>query len=338
MTIKNISKLSQSELLATKISDLNLPLEKSTIYPLVMQLYQELEKKNLDFKPHVWFSTEWFCPDGIPGFAIPFYLAHPKLLMLEKKIMMQAEGESKRDCLKILRHEAAHAIDNAYNLHKRKKWRQIFGSYTEAYPQTYQPRPNSRKYVLHLDSWYAQAHPAEDFAETFAVWLNPKSNWKNVYQGWPALTKLEYIDELMNELSGKKQTITTKKAIEAHNKLNYTLDKYFQNKKELYSTEQSGYYDQDLRKIFSDHSKYAEEQSAAQFIRQYRVEVREMVAGWTGAPSYSIDQILQEVIERARTLKLRRWKSIAKSKRELTLMIAVQTMNVIHHAIYKFAL
>lgn len=338
MTIKNISRLSQTELLSTKISHLNLSLEKSAIYPLIKQLYKELENKNLDFKPHVWFSTEWFCPDGIPGFAIPFYLAHPKLLKLEKKIMMQAEGESKRDCLKILRHEAAHAIDNAYNLHKRKKWREVFGSYTEVYPQTYQPRPNSRKYVLHLDSWYAQAHPAEDFAETFAVWLNPKSNWRNVYQGWPALNKLEYIDELMKELSGKRQSIKTKKTIEAHHKLNYTLNKYFQNKKELYSTEQSGYYDQDLRKIFSDHPKYTEEQSAAQFIRQYRVEVREMVAGWTGAPSYSVDQILQEVIERARSLKLRRWKSIPKSKRELTLMIAVQTMNVIHHAIYKFAL
>ncbi len=338
MTIKNLSLLSQTELLQTKISALNIAIEKSAVYPLVKQLYSELENKELNFKPHVWFSTEWFCPDGIPGFAIPLYLAHPKLLKLEKKIMMQAEGEAKRDCLKILRHEAAHAIDNAFRLHKRKKWREIFGSYTAPYPTTYQPRPNSRKYVLHLDSWYAQAHPAEDFAETFAVWLNPKSNWRQIYQGWPALKKLEYIDDLMSELKDTKQIITSKKTIEAHSKLNYTLDKYFQNKKELYSTEQSGYYDLDLRKIFSDHSKYVQEQPAAQFIRQYRVEVREMVAGWTGAPSYSVDQILQEVIERAQSLKLRRWKSKPKSKRELTLMIAVQTMNVIHHAIYKFAL
>ncbi len=338
MSAKNISRLSQTELLETKISKLTLNLEKSTIYPLVKKLYLELKNKDLEFRPHVWFSTEWFCPDGIPGFAIPFYLAHPKLLRLEKKIMMQAEGESQRDCLKILRHEAAHAIDNAYKLHKKKKWREIFGSYTAPYPKTYQPRPNSRKYVLHLDSWYAQAHPAEDFAETFAVWLNPKSNWRTVYKGWPALKKLEYVDELMAEIKNTKQIVQSKKTIEAHKNLNYTLKKYFQRKKVLYSTEQSGYYDLDLRKIFSDHSKYSEEQSAAQFIRQYRVEVREMVAGWTGAPSYSVDQILQEVIERASSLKLRRWKSKPKSKRELTLMIAVQTMNVIHHAIYKFAL
>ena len=64
-------------------------------------------------------------------------------------------------------------------------------------------RPSSKDYVLHLEHWYAQSHPTEDFAETFAVWLRPKARWRAEYAGWPALAKLEFVDKLMAELAGR---------------------------------------------------------------------------------------------------------------------------------------
>src|SRR5256885_16453644 len=79
---------------------------------------------------------------------------------------------------RILRHEAGHALDNAYRLRRRKRWRAVFGPASLPYPARYRARPGSRRYVHHLGEWYAQAHPSEDFAETFAVWLTPKSGWR----------------------------------------------------------------------------------------------------------------------------------------------------------------
>ena len=120
-------------------------------------------------------------PDGVPGIAIPFYLAHPRLMKLERKEMLEVEGGTDTECMRILRHEAGHALDTAFRLHFKRRWRELFGSFAQPYPDFYKPKPKSRKYVLHLPAWYAQAHPAEDFAETFAVWLTPRSLWRRRY-------------------------------------------------------------------------------------------------------------------------------------------------------------
>ncbi len=89
-------------------------------------------------------------------------------------------------------------------LPRRKKWQAQFGlSSNEDTPSTYRPRPYSRSFVTHHDDWYAQAHPDEDFAETFAVWLTPGLDWRARYAGWKALEKLEYVDELMKSLAGQ---------------------------------------------------------------------------------------------------------------------------------------
>ena len=151
----------------------------------IEKLYEELTARQLRFRPHCWLSEEWFSPDGTPGIAIPFYLAHPRLARLERKMMLEVEGGTNESCLKILRHEAGHALDTAYRLHRRQEYRRLFGRYSDPYPEFYQPRPFSRRYVLHLDLWYAQSHPVEDFAETFAVWLRPLSRWRTQYKGWP---------------------------------------------------------------------------------------------------------------------------------------------------------
>ncbi|MGE4056575.1 MAG: putative zinc-binding metallopeptidase, partial [Vicinamibacterales bacterium] len=128
-------------------------------------------------QPHCWLSDEWFTPDGVPGVAIPFYLAHPRLEKLELAQMLEVEGGDATTCLRILRHEAGHAIDNAYQLRRRSTRRRIFGLPSLAYPEYYLPKPYSKSFVQHLDHWYAQSHPDEDCAETFAVWLDRGSQW-----------------------------------------------------------------------------------------------------------------------------------------------------------------
>src|SRR5215207_347591 len=188
-------------LLDLRINQLGVPLDGSVLDERLAELSSNLEGRGLTtFSPHFWLSAEWFSPDGVPGVAIPFYLAHPRLEKLERTQMLEVEGGTPSWCMKILRHEAGHAIDNAYKLRQRLRRQQIFGPSYMQYPAHYQPRPYSKSFVLHLDSWYAQSHPDEDFAETFAVWLNPGSDWRTRYVDWPAIKKLEYLDTLMRSL------------------------------------------------------------------------------------------------------------------------------------------
>src|SRR3990170_1842735 len=188
------STLGDEALLNLRFCDLRLKIIKGTpLEERISQLYEELHRRHLKFRPHCWLSEEWFSPDGVPGIAIPFYLAHPRLAKLEFKQMFDVEGGNARWCMQLLRHEAGHAIDTAYRLHRRKRWRKVFGSYTKPYPSYYTPNPKSKNYVFHLDWWYAQSHPAEDFAETFAVLLQPGSNWHKAYPGWSVIKKLEYM-------------------------------------------------------------------------------------------------------------------------------------------------
>ena len=120
-----------------------------------------------------YLGDEWFSPAGSPAIAIPFYLAHPRLKTLEMHQMLQVEGGTPEWCQQLLRHESGHAIDHAYRFSSRDDWHAVFGSpETEYSPETYQPRPYSKGFVRNLPNWYAQAHPDEDFAETFAVWLS----------------------------------------------------------------------------------------------------------------------------------------------------------------------
>ncbi len=326
----NLNRLSDEQLLEMRLCDLPVRIEGSVIERRVQRLYDELAARGLRFRPHVWLSSEWFSPDGVPGIAIPFYLAHPRLEKLEHRQMLEVEGGSEKSCMRILRHEAGHTIDTAYRLHYRKRWRELFGSYRQPYPTSYRPRPNSRAYVLHLDSWYAQAHPAEDFAETFAVWLTPGSRWRQRYKGWPALRKLEYVDELMREIAGKPPVIRARRKVEPLRELKQTLREHYRQKRMYYADEWPDFYDRDLRRLFSDHPRYAHRPTAADFLRRIRPQIREVVAEWTGTYQYTIDQVLADMIDRCRELKLRLALPERVAVQQAMIMLTVQTMNYIH--------
>ncbi|MEL6545705.1 MAG: hypothetical protein AAFQ82_13820, partial [Myxococcota bacterium] len=153
-------RLTDRELLDVRLCDLELRLEDTWLAEMVEQLHAELDAHDIRVRPHCWLSEEWFAPDGVPGIGVPFFLAHPRLRKLENRHMLEVEGGNKRWCMKLLRHEAGHAIQSAFRLHRKKKFRTAFGSVAKKYPDHYRPNPKSRNYVLHLYLWYAQSHPA----------------------------------------------------------------------------------------------------------------------------------------------------------------------------------
>ena len=187
------------ELLGKPIRDLGLKLDGSPVEKYVQQLHRELEARGLErFRPACYLSDEWACPDREPIIGIPFYLADPKLQALERSLN---DLEDEREILMYLRHEAGHAFNYAYELYDTPEWIELFGPFDRPYVDSYTPVPFSRRYVRHIAGWYAQKHPDEDFAETFAVWLTPRSNWRRKYAGWPALRKIEYVDRVARELA-----------------------------------------------------------------------------------------------------------------------------------------
>jgi len=314
--------------------DLGLEIKDTVLAKRVEKIRSELGRRNLDFRPHFWLSSEWFTPDGIPGIAVPFYLAHPRLMRLEKNQMFEVEGGRHDSCLRMLRHELGHALDNAFLLHRRRAWQSVFGKASQPYPDFYQPRPYSRRYVLHLDYWYAQSHPSEDFAETFAVWLNPGSRWRKRYHGWPALRKLEFVDSLMREIAGTKPRVRTREKVDPLHSIRTTLRDHYREKRGRYGTDYPDFYDRDLRKLFSSD---AGGESAARFLGRISPQVRRLVAEWTGEYQYTIDQVLKEMIARCRELKLRVNKPREQVHLEATVLLTVQTMNYLHGGHHRLA-
>ena len=329
---------SDDELLDMRICDLSVRIEGTRLEQRIDQLYGELEERELRFRPHCWLSDEWFTPDGIPGIAIPFYLTHPRLERLERKQMLEVEGGSKASCMRILRHEAGHAIDNAYRLHRRRVWQQMFGRSSQPYPEHYRPKPYSKAYVQHLDMWYAQAHPAEDFAETFAVWVKPRSGWRSQYNGWAALRKLEFVEGLMVDIAQRKQRVVSREHIDPVRKIRKTLRAHYDEKKERYGVGHPSFYDRDLLKLFSDAPEHSKKMSAAMFLRRTRREFRQAICEWTGQHQYTIDQVLNEMSDRCRELKLRLRHSERQTHRNALVMLTVQTMNYLHGGHHRVAL
>jgi hypothetical protein len=326
-------------LLDLRLCQLGVNIEGSPVEPRLAELQQELQERGLTaFKPHYWLAEEWFTPDGVPGIAIPFYLAHPRLEKLERAQMLEVEGGTPEWCMRILRHEAGHAIDNAYKLRLRRRRQQLFGPSYRAYPEYYTPKPYSKSFVLHLDSWYAQSHPDEDFAETFAVWLHPQSDWRARYADWPALKKLDYVEVLMGDLAGKPMLVQTRRRVEPLPSVRRTLRSHYERKRRHYGLLHPDFYDRDLRRLFSDRPEHAGHMKAPRFIARVRKDVRRMVASWTGEYQYTIDQVIEAMARRANELNLRLAVPEERAKLDFIVLLTVQTMNYLHSGRHRVAL
>ena len=322
-----------------KLKDVFIPLDQTGLMPYLEKLQYELDAKGLHhFKPHFWFSDEWFTPDAHTGIAIPFYLAHRKLAKLQEKYLYDVEGGTPISFMKLLRHECGHAIDNAYRLRRKRKRQKVFGRSTIKYQDEYTPKPFSKKYVSHLNGWYAQSHPDEDFAETFAVWLNPRSGWKKRYKKWKgAYDKLLYMDELMKEISDTRPIIKTRRQIDPQSRMTKTLGEHFEEKIEHYGVEHPSVYDVYLLKLFTNNPELSLNMKASTFIRKIKKDVRKSVSPWTGAYQYTINEILQEVILRADELGLKLKFPLEESKNQFISMLSVVTIEYIHDGRHKIA-
>jgi hypothetical protein len=319
-----------SKLLQVRIRDLGVRLEGTWLEDCVEQLYAELESRGLRFRPHVWLSDEWFSPEGVPGLAIPFYLTHRRLMRLERARMLQVEGETKAQCMMILRHEAGHALQHAYQVQRRRRWQALFGPSSRRYPTAYRVRPASRQHVQHLAFWYAQGHPDEDFAETFAVWLGSRTAWRKRYAGWPALRKLEYVDELMGEIASSRAEVRSRVRPYSVSRMAKTLGEHYEARRAMYSVEFPNTYDRDLRRLFSDSPRHRRSEAASSFLRRNRRGLRELVARWTSMYQLTLDALLSDMIGRCRELGLRAVGPERRLKQDIAVMLTVKTMQFLY--------
>jgi hypothetical protein len=299
------SRLGDEQLLDLRLCDLNLRLEGTPVQGRITQLYRELAARGIAFRPHAWLAEEWFSPDGVPGFAVPFYLAHPRLTRLERKMSGVVEGSNANWQMRILRHEAGHAFDSAYRLRRRARWRALFGHASRRYASQYRARPASHHHVQHLGEWYAQAHPTEDFAETFAVWLQPRSAWRRRYAAWPAKRKLEYVAQVAAEIGRHRPAVAARDKIEAleHNSL--TLREHYRRKRRAERRRHRALADRLLRKVFvSKQAARAGAPPAATLLRALKASLRTTLERRAGTDRYGAQQLLRLAIERCEQLEL----------------------------------
>lgn len=296
-----ISQMTEKELLKTRLCDLNLDIYQTKFGPQIHKILQEVKGRGIDLQAYFWLSTEWFCPDGTTGVAIPFYLAHPKLMELEKKIMGEVDGGTEKSFSKVLRHELGHVCDNAFRLRLNKERIAIFGSSEKKYPYQYKFNLYSKNFVRNIGFAYAQSHPDEDFAETFAVWLKPKKQWKRQYHQWPAINKLMFLEKTLSELKGQKPYLTNRKKLESISTLKMTLKEYYDKKKRYYRKDKFNLFDRGLVRLFSENSNrnviLTEKKMDQSLIRW-----RELISKNLEYPLYKTDYLLKGIFKRAESL------------------------------------
>jgi hypothetical protein len=301
--IKDWDKLTDDEIMKIRVRDLNLQIQGSELEPFIERLYEELDAHSINFHPSCYLADEWFCPEKVPIIGIPFCLAHPRLKQIEQKMLYEVEGGTEEGCMKLLRHECGHALNYAYDVYKKTRWRELFGLFSARYSDYYYFQPYSRRFVIHLEDNYAQSHPDEDFAETFAVWLTPNSNWQQKYQGWPVIKKLRYVDSLMKRIGSRPPVNTVRERPPwSASRMTSTLAAHYERKRKALGSEFQGFYDDSLKTVFS--TKPGGALRASRLLRHHRRELVDSVSRWTGHRKYDIHQLVNTLITRCDSLDL----------------------------------
>jgi hypothetical protein len=291
-------------LMDQRISELGLSVRGSLVEKYVDRLYAELDAKGLRFHPPVYLSDEWGCPDETPLIGVPFYLADQRLARIEEEHAVEVESEA--DAMRFLRHEAGHAFNYAYRLYDRPDWRRIFGPYSRPYRDRFRANPFSRNFVRHILGWYAQKHPDEDFAESFAVWLTPGRDWRAEYAGWPALMKIEYVDRVMRDVGDEMPVAPDPEEDDLPvESMRYTLAEHYRSLDEPLPLTDDRHFDGDLRALFGTVDDAPEGESAAEFVRRHRREIVSRIAYWTGESTIAVRAFVDFLIQRTAALELR---------------------------------
>ena len=291
-------------LLGQKISDLGLDIAGSRVERLLAQLYQELSDKGLRFRPPAYLSDQWGCPDGTPLIGVPFYLADPRLERIEEEMALSVESDE--EAMRYLRHEAGHAFNYAFRLYERAEWQAVFGSFARPYRDRYRADPFSRDYVRHILGWYAQKHPDEDFAETFAVWLTPGLDWRREYEGWRALEKLQYVDEVMRALANEEPgPLAPGEDDLPVTAMRYSLAEHYQAESDGVPVEDERQFDVDLRQIFVLERDAPSAEAAHAFLGRHYREIVSRIAFWTSEHPSVVRSLIDVLVRRSDALGLR---------------------------------
>lgn len=322
--------LPDDELLQVRIRDLKVQIPGSSLERLVKSLYEELDAKGIRFHPDCYLADEWLTPEKIPIIGIPFYLAHPRLQRLEKKQMYDVEGGTARSCMKLLRHECGHALNYAYGLYRRTRWRELFGPFSAPYSDSYEYQPYSRRFVTNLRDNYAQCHPEEDFAETFAVWLHPASGWEEKYRGWPALKKLYYVDRVMKSIGDRPAVTTvTSPPPYAAFRMTSTLAAFYERRRRILGSVFQGFYDDSLEELFAPAPSDRAVMTAGGLLRSHRAWLVNSVARWTGHRKFEIDRLIGRLISRCNALDLCVERPEVESLADLTAFVTAIASNTL---------
>jgi hypothetical protein len=298
-------KLTQTEhdLWDQRVDELELRFEGSPLEPLIARLYQELAQAGIDLRPPCYVANEWGCPDGLPLIGVPFYLVDPRLHAYEDEYADDLEDAER--IMMGLRHEAGHAINYAYKLYTHPSFEGVFGRYDQRYHDDYVPEPFSRRCVRHLPGWYAQKHPDEDFAETFALWLTPGSGWREKYAAWPALAKLELIDQMMKEVGHSVPLVDPASVRPDPNELAFTVAEFYRMRGAADAppaAEIGGALDDDLREVFTADGPGTD---AGSLLWDRRRVIMRSVSACTGSRLYVAKVLIEYLANRLRALGLR---------------------------------
>ncbi len=282
------------EILSKPIQQLGLKLEGSPLERLVQQLHKELDGKGLhQFRPKCYLTDEWGCPNMEPVIGIPFYLADPKLQRLESEMN---DIEDAQQIMMYMRHEAGHAFNYAYALYKTPEWRDRFGPFRRAYRDNYKPVAFSRQFVRHMEGWYAQKHPDEDFAETFAVWLTPRSNWRKRYKGWGAMKKLLYMDRIARKFGDAEPVVTHGTTDITVDEMAVTVGEFYQRALDQQLTPGELPLDSDLHDIFNVSKRRRRNvRPAVDLLRENRKVLIDKVNYWTGVQRPLVKKLVETI-------------------------------------------
>ena len=297
----------ESNLFGAPIRDLGLTIEGTRLAPVIDEFRAELAQRGItEVVPRFHLSTEWGVPFGTVVIGIPFYLARPELTDLHGEQVGHIEGFNHADILRYLRHEMGHVVNYAYKLYDQEEWVKLFGSITQPYREDYRPQPFSRRFVRHLPGWYAQKHPDEDWAETFAVWMTPGRDWRADYAQLPtALAKLEYCERTIAELG--EPLVTATELDEDVSDIDYSLEQYYQSYAVDAESGAAGL-DGDLRAIFDDLNEAEdgaahETRPAAELIRRHERQLMAAVFRWTGHFPEKTRSLVRHLAKRAEALQ-----------------------------------
>jgi len=322
------------------IRDLGLAIAGTRLEPLVEAFRGELAAVGLArLQPRFYLSTEWGVPFGTIAVAIPFYLARPELAKLHVERTGMIEGFDSAEFLRYLRHEMGHVVNYAYKLYERRQWVQAFGAITQPYVEEYRPQPFSRRFVRHLPGWYAQKHPDEDWAETFAVWMTPaaeaKHEWRVEYADKPtALAKLALCDALVREIRDRAPVVTDDALDEDVATIGISLDDFYRGWDASAPGAPPGL-DGALGTVFAVGKTPGERRDAAPLLKRLEPTLCTEIYRWTGHFPERTRPLVRELAARAAALGL--GYAAADEPRvivALTALVTALAMNHVHHGSY----